>query len=298
MTSARPRCSDDARLRGDAMEGTAAPARAWLLIEHHGPWPVDAFAGSGIHEAIRQRLLTAAAQAGARVLLVRRPGRQDRRVPRSWAVVDGGGQVWGTWPSEEDLLGAVPHLARDRHTGSRAERPVPLLLVCAHGRHDLCCAVRGRPVAAALQARWPEQTWECSHVGGDRFAANLVVLPDGVYYGGLDPATAVSVVQSHLAGRLATPYLRGLSREAPAAQAAVIAAHRSLGPAGVTDFVSRSVEVVGERRWRVLLSGPGPLPVHLEALVECRIGAPARLTCRASADASPRTYVVISLRSA
>jgi len=25
----------------------------------------------------------------------------------------------------------------------------PLYLVCTHGTHDVCCAVRGRPVAAA-----------------------------------------------------------------------------------------------------------------------------------------------------
>ena len=31
----------------------------------------------------------------------------------------------------------------------------PLFLVCTHGRHDRCCALRGRPVAAALAARHP-----------------------------------------------------------------------------------------------------------------------------------------------
>ena len=54
---------------------------------------------------------------------------------------------------------------------SPALEPEPMLLVCTHGVHDTCCAVRGRPVAAALARRWPEATWECSHVGGDRFAA-------------------------------------------------------------------------------------------------------------------------------
>ena len=65
------------------------------------------------------------------------------------------------------------------------------MLVCTHGVHDTCCAIRGRPVAAALAAEWPGQVWECSHVGGDRFAPNVVVLPDGFYYGNLDPESAV-----------------------------------------------------------------------------------------------------------
>ena len=42
--------------------------------------------------------------------------------------------------------------------------------------------------------------WECSHVGGDRFAPNVVLLPDGFYYGNLDPESAVRTVRQHLAG--------------------------------------------------------------------------------------------------
>ena len=45
-------------------------------------------------------------------------------------------------------------------------------------------------MAAALAAAHPEETWEVSHIGGDRFAGNLLVLPHGLYYGRLDPAAA------------------------------------------------------------------------------------------------------------
>ena len=64
----------------------------------------------------------------------------------------------------------------------------PLVLVCAHGRHDTCCAVRGRPLAAALAADLPERTWEASHVGGCRFAAAMVLLPHGVVLGNVAAA--------------------------------------------------------------------------------------------------------------
>ena len=67
----------------------------------------------------------------------------------------------------------------------------PGLRVCTHGRHDTCCAERGRPVAAALAAAHPELTWEVSHIGGDRFAANALVLPHGLYYGRLDADSVV-----------------------------------------------------------------------------------------------------------
>src|SRR5690606_7696048 len=86
-----------------------------------------------------------------------------------------------------------------------------LFCVCTHGRHDACCAERGRPVAAALEAAHPEQTWEVSHIGGDRFAANMVVLPHGLYYGRLDAVSALGVAGTHLAGGLDLDHLRGRS---------------------------------------------------------------------------------------
>ncbi len=85
----------------------------------------------------------------------------------------------------------------------------PLLLVCTHGRHDACCAERGRPLAAALAGRWPELTWESSHLGGDRFAANLLILPGAHCYGRLSPADGVRTVADHLDGRLTLAHYRG-----------------------------------------------------------------------------------------
>ena len=76
----------------------------------------------------------------------------------------------------------------------------PVLAVCTHGRHDTCCAERGRPVAAGLAEAYPEETWEASHIGGDRFAANLLVLPFGLYFGRLDPASARGVARLLAAG--------------------------------------------------------------------------------------------------
>lgn len=292
------RCADAARSRRDPLTGTAAPARRWLLIEHPGPWSLDAPRTPPLDGPEGLALGAAAAANAARVLLVRRHGRRRSRSRLRWLVVDGdsGRAVLGRWSTGADLLGAIPSL------NARADpvtwRPSPsLLLVCAHGVHDVCCAVRGRPVAAALHRRWPESTWECSHVGGDRFAANLVVLPDGACYGNLDEVNAVGVVGDHLRGAVDTAYLRGLSTQPPPMQAALIDALQRFGPAGVGDAVGVLLERTGPARWTAHLAGTGPMPARMEATVVRDQRPAAHLTCRAAAPSSAAGYTVVAMRT-
>ena len=77
-------------------------------------------------------------------------------------------------------------VALDGSDGTLSDRP--LVAVCAHGRHDQCCAVRGRSACGAIADEYPEYTWECSHLGGDRFAATMLILPEGLCYGRVDSA--------------------------------------------------------------------------------------------------------------
>ena len=71
-------------------------------------------------------------------------------------------------------------------------------------------------------------------MGGDRFAANLIVLPDGACYGNLDPGTAVDVVPPTSRGGSSVDHLRGVSTQPPVAQAAIAAALRRFGPAALS----------------------------------------------------------------
>ena len=262
--------------------------RRWLLIEHPGPWPVQALSTPDLEPELRATLAAAAHAVVGRVLLIRRPGRSGPSAERSWAVVVDGGVRWGRWRTSEDLREAATML---RHPPPDLQHEV-VLLVCAHGVHDTCCAVRGRPVAAALSHEWPGATWECTHVGGDRFAPNVVVLPDGVYYGYLDPADAVGVVRRHLAGEVSAEHLRGVTRYPQAAQVAVGEAHRRWGPYGVRDVVVRSVGQLAPDRWEIRLDLPGRGEVR--AIVVTSIQAPARLTCRAPQDLSALSYTVVA----
>lgn len=286
------RCSTEARRRQDPLVGTAPPARCWLLLEQDGGWGPQAFEGMELDPTVRTDLADAAAATGARIMLIRRPGRRTSPVclERAWCVVDGTAQpavTWGTWSYDTDLHAAADRLravGAAATSGSpaplRAPGPEPdLLLVCTHGRKDVCCAVRGRPVAAGLAARWPEATWECSHTGGDRFAANVVVLPDGVVYGGLDPGSAVEAVAAHHAGTPLTDHLRGVTGHPAAVQAAVVAVHEQCGPLPWGSVQPREVQTWGGTHRVVLSTGTGTVEVSVTE----RVTEPHQLTCSAVA---------------
>lgn len=288
MSPERFLCTAAARRRDDPLVGTVPVTRRWLLIEHPGSWQHDALGGMGLPPAVLEAVVTAIRAQGARALLVRRPGRQTSAPDRAWGVLDqaGGGERWGRWSDAEDLLAAAEVLA---HPDALPAAQAQTLLVCTHGRHDTCCAIWGRPVAAALAEHWPQQTWECSHLGGDRFAASLLVAPDGLYYGHLDPQAAVDVVAAHLRGEVDPAYLRGSTAAAPVVQAALVAAHRERGPAPARGFWPVDLSPDGEECWRVRL-GAGDGRGELDVRVSRSRQEPAQLTCGALGASRAAVY--------
>jgi hypothetical protein len=109
-------------------------------------------------------------------------------------------------------------------------------LVCTNGARDPCCAIRGPAVAQALERALPGQVYECSHLGGHRFAANVLVLPDGLCFGRLDARAAVALASELEEGRLPLDHLRGRTALAPEQQAAEILVRRELGLTGLSDL--------------------------------------------------------------
>lgn len=290
------RCAAASLARDEPLAGTASTVRSFLLVENRGPWGVEALRDGRLPAPVRSGLAESAAAAGVRVLMVRRHHRPaPRQHFRVFAAYADPGEPWletAVLDTAEDLLGLdLGSLGRGASPGLEPA-PGPLFCVCTHGRHDACCAERGRPVAAALTAAHPAETWEVSHVGGDRFAGNLLVLPHGLYYGRLDPVSAIAVAGGHLAGQLDLDHVRGRSGLAMPVQAAEIALRRELG-----ETRDASVRPLPTRRQGdVLVAGFRVGAATWEVEVARGTAEPTRLTCKAQRENAAPVWVVRAVR--
>jgi hypothetical protein len=272
------RCAVASAQRAEPLFGTASAVSRWLLVEQPGPWGPSAFPESRLDPRVGESLQRQARALGARPLLVRRhgSGAEAQDGPRSVFVVDsrpGAERVLHRTVATEAELEAIPL------DGGWRRLEGPLFLVCTHGRHDTCCAMRGRPVAAALEALDPERLWECSHLGGDRFASNTLVLPHGLYYGRLDGESAPTMAAATRQGRVLPEFLRGRSSISQPAQAAQHFAHAELGRTGLDDLMPIGEEELEPGTHRVVLrDAAGEAVVTVR---RTRDGLAEQLTCHA-----------------
>jgi Sucrase/ferredoxin-like len=267
-------CAGSHTGRRPCLASATVGSRAWLLIEHPGPWGPDIDEmdlPAPLADAVRR-----ARWHGVRPQLIRSPRRRRTTPPlRVYAGFSGTGheRVWLEGRELEDPeeladldLAAV---GAGRPPGFGAPVTGPVLLVCTHGRHSACCARVGAPLARFLHERFGD-VWETTHVGGDRYAANLVCLPHGLYYGDLDEARAAVAASEYRHGRVVLDGYRGRGGLPEPVQAAEHFVRSRSGVLGVEDVTVESmvgdVAVVraGRARYRLRIEqtplsacGPG-----------------------------------------
>lgn len=276
-------CSDASVDRAEPVTATASQVRGWLLIEVHGAWGADAIHESHLGAHVPDGWKADLQRRGIRPICIR-PGVRgdDPETARVFFVVAArpGRNAGAIWTRTLPTLSAVRHvtdsLRLDEDPRGWERHPDRVVLVCTNGKHDQCCANRGRPVVRHLgESRWADQVWECSHIGGDRFAANLVVLPDSLYYGRMEPDEAVVLLDAHADGQVALEWFRGRSTLRFAEQAAEHALRHAFDVRGVEDIVITPSPDQGRIRAEVV--GVGTVDVALERTVGI---SEEPLTCR------------------
>lgn len=233
------RCTELSVAAGEVLAATAVTAERWLLVEVPGSWPRDVGAEGALPEAAQEAVGAWLGETyGARLQFVRRPGQAAR---------GGLAFVVRAEESRQDVRRIVFErledlAAFDFDTAGTAVE-TSLVLVCGHGSRDQCCALRGTAVFGALAGRLgEEELWISSHLGGHRFAANVLVLPAGLQLGRVEVSEAPFVVARALAGKIELERYRGRTCYSSTVQAGEHAVRAAAGLDGVDDLHLVGVE--------------------------------------------------------
>jgi hypothetical protein len=279
-------CADVSESFAEPLAATASRVDHWILVEYRGLWAHDSLGGSGLSDQVKAHLARHRdARPNTKLLFVRRTHRRGHPTFRVF------------WGDSLERGGSISHAEIDGYEAlldldfAAPGEPLghPLLLVCTHGKHDRCCARRGRPLYQALEEQADEDwVWQSSHIGGDRFAGNVVFLPQGLYFGRVDPAEAWRVLDEYLAGRIELEHYRGRSAYTFAEQAAERAVREAGGLAGIDDL-----ELVSRQGSRITFRSSSRL---YEVGTTYAPGALTYLTCSSETLSHPRHYAAEILR--
>ena len=213
----------------EPMMGTADRVDVWLLLEYKPAWKARAVDDNNLDEGTRAWLadqVDALAALGlrARPQLIRQPEIDSDQVrllvglPERLLAFSGRGY---DFLENLDLTAVVAQ--PEAHRALRG----PRYFVCTNGQRDLCCARFGLPCYTALREHVGERVWQVTHLGGHRFAPNVLVLPQGALYGRVSADAVAPFVRAVEGGELAFERLRGRTWYPPAVQAAEALSGRS-----------------------------------------------------------------------
>ena len=296
MTDRSFRCSHASEAEDEPLLGTASTITNWLLVEHPGPWGEKALRHARLPAGLGDMLRRRERELKIRVLLIRRHGRRTGARRSCFAIHTGPDRPWMERADLEDVRDVaaldLEGLGRGASVGLTPIEGA-LFAVCTHGRRDPCCAERGRPLASALSHAFPEQTWESTHIGGDRFAGNMIAFPTG-------STSAGSIPPPGSRSRPATSRARSISStsgDAPADRRTCrrpsthLRARHAL--TGIDDVTVIDVSRAGTETFATFRT---PLGSHRVG-VRRELGPEERLTCHSEATQRPPRFELLGIEA-
>jgi hypothetical protein len=194
------RCSAWAREVALSPIATIGTYAGYLLVETPLPWPRDIGELPAL-APVASLLGTAGYRLQALVPPSPNPDPAERRIilhARPSGASDFGGYQRFETRAGRDLEESVRSLMTSVEAGSTEfESPGIDLLICSHGKRDVCCGSKGTELAvrvAQTEARPGIRTWRTSHTGGHRFAPTFVLLPEGTAWAYADTELVASVL--------------------------------------------------------------------------------------------------------
>lgn len=290
-------CSVRSKEAAEKTFGTASMGDAWLLLEYARPWGTKAFSESALPNAVKNHIAGVLKSVPrSRVLLIK----QTRKLKGPLTLFVARSRESSPSILKYEFFDYEQLLELDLASALAGGSPAgttlwegPLFLVCTHGKRDKCCAKFGIPIYKTIRTLAGQSAvWECSHVGGDRFAANVVCFPDGIFYGHVTEQTAKLIVEEYHECRIVLTNFRGRSCYSFPVQAAEFFARRETGLRGIGDLKFLTYDPLKPNEWRVRFFSEVEAKIHQVSVTSHLSEFQNRLTCHSS---DPRSVVQYSL---
>lgn len=197
------------------MRGTAPRVNIWMLLEYTDIWAHDPIKSNSLPTDVQlwiHRTVDFLKQGGRypRVQMIR--GSRSERSEYSIYIAESGELRHHKFRSYDEILDLDIYNAPGELVDSN------MYFVCTHGTRDRCCAKLGHRTWTVLNELSNGRAWQCSHLGGHRFAPNVLVLPQARLYGRVHAESATSFFRVVEDYGIATAYLRGRSEFEPEEQ--------------------------------------------------------------------------------
>ncbi|MGI9553989.1 MAG: sucrase ferredoxin [Thermodesulfobacteriota bacterium] len=232
-------CKESSNNSGEHLYGTVPRVDHWFLVEYRDHWERDLLEKSSVSKEVKNELNNLLLSfKNSRLQLIKSDGSADNNIcfyyinstefqPKAYKFV---------LNNYEDILRLNLADLVERGDISDSETDENLVLVCTHGSYDSCCGKYGVQVYNEIQKNSDIKVWRTTHVGSHRFSANLVMLPQGIYYGRVNTENVEEIIKSHLNNKIYLDCFRGRCCYSQSSQVADFFLRKELKKYGIFDI--------------------------------------------------------------
>ncbi len=212
------RCSLVSQEAGDDPGGSGTPFSAYLGVEVPPPWSEDVTESrnfpEGLSESVEKAFDTGVVGKFTGLMPDSEYSRKGhkrallyQRSKNPGGVANAAAYERHEWLLPDEQLVPFAHSLSggDLSRFERYRENAPIvrdILVCTHGGRDACCGKFGYPIYETLRYKYTAEysglrVWRTSHIGGHRFAPTLIDLPNGHYWGHLEPESLENLISNN-----------------------------------------------------------------------------------------------------
>ncbi len=259
-------CSVQSQQIAQEIIGTApGKTTAWLFLEYTGNWSARSVDHNTLPTEVNDWLNQQAAQLSpSRVVFIKKSSEKPAVLNFYLALTGEKEQQLFHFPVDTysqlfDL--DLSQVATDPAAFSRYLSEETLYLVCTNSKRDQCCAKFGLPIFQAMNQMGGVSAWQCTHLGGHRYAPVVGVYPAGLYYRVMTPEDGAELVASVGRGEIRLHGFRGRNCYSEPVQAADYFLRQQTSAVQLNQYRVESAEQVADN-WVVVFRDTADQTTH------------------------------------